>query len=58
MAENKKKPESTPKPSKDIPKSKMQNIPPTPKPSKGMRLTATKAELEIKNKENFPQKKE
>lgn len=57
MAENKKKLESTPKPSKDIPNSKMQNIPPTPKPSKGMRLTATKAELEIK-KENFPQKKE
>lgn len=52
MAENKKKPQPTPKPSNGIPETKMQKIPPTPRPSSGIRLTANKAK-----RASFPKKK-
>ncbi len=38
MAKNEKKPEPTPKPNNSIPESKIQKIPPTPRPSKGIRV--------------------
>lgn len=49
MKKNKKKPESTPKPSKGITISKMQ-IPPTPKPSKGIIRTLAEAKPRKKKK--------